>query len=191
MKYKIKDIASLSSGIYSKPELPADTLYLQSVHFNESGNLIPYLKPQINSKGKNKKYLLKKDDILFAAKGTNNFGVVYNTEYGLSVASSSFIVLQINQQYKEIIAPSYLAWFLSFTDAFIQHHQKQLGTTIPSISIKKLGEVEIDIPDLDTQKRIVKVQQLRYREKEIIRKLEAARDQWLQHTLNNAVKFKT
>lgn len=184
---KLNKIANLTSGIYAKPDISPDTLYLQAVHFDKFGQLDRLLRPQLNTNGKTEKHLLKNGDILFAAKGTNNFGIVYQASYGKAVASSSFIVVRINQDTQETILPEYLAWFLSNTPGIRAFHQKQLGTTIPSISIKKLAEIEVQIPTIEKQHLIANIQQLRNKQKGLSLKLESARESQIQQLLINAL----
>jgi len=187
MNKKLREIAILTSGIYAKPDYSPDTLYLQSVHFDDSGQLDPLLKPQLNVDGKIAKHILQEGDILFAAKGTNNFGVVYLERYGKAVASSSFIVVRIKQVSQDEILPAYLAWFLSNTPAIRDFHRKQLGTTIPSISIKKLSEIEAQIPTIEKQHLITNIQQLRNKQKDLTLQLEAVRERQIQQLLINAL----
>tara|TARA_R110001599_G_scaffold280408_1_gene481604 strand:+ start:151 stop:720 length:570 start_codon:yes stop_codon:yes gene_type:complete len=187
MNKKLQEIATLTSGVYAKPDYSPDTLYLQSVHFDEYGHLNPLLKPQLNVDGKTAKHLLNEGDILFAAKGINNFGVVYQAGFGKAVASSSFIVVRIKQEAQDIILPEYLAWFLSNTPAIGDFHRRQLGTTIPSISIKKLSEIEVQVPSIEKQHLITRIQQLRNKQKDLIMQLEAARESQIQQLLINAL----
>ncbi len=187
MTKKLHEIAILTSGVYAKPDYSPDTLYLQSVHFDEFGQLDPLVKPQLNGDGKTAKHLLQEGDILFVAKGTNNMGVVYQTRFGKAVASSSFIVVRITQQSRGVIRPEYLAWFLSNTPAIRDFHRKQLGTTIPSISIKKLSEIEVQVPPLTKQQLITGIQQLRNKQKELTLQLETARESQIQQLLINAL----
>lgn len=187
MNINLQEIANLTSGIYAKPGYAPDTLYLQSVHFDEFGQLDRLLKPQLKVDGKTTKHILQEGDILFAAKGTNNFGVVYKEVYGKAVASSSFIVVRIQQEVQSRILPAYLAWFLSNTPAIRDFHRKQLGTTIPSISIKKLSEILIQIPPIEKQKLIVNIQELRNKQKDLARQLEVAREGQIQQLLINAL----
>ena len=187
MNKKLHEIANLTSGVYAKPDYSPDTLYLQSVHFDEFGKLDPLLKPQLNIDGKTAKHLLQDGEILFAAKGINNFGVVYQTELGKAVASSSFIVVRIKQESQDVILPEYLAWFLSNTSAIRDFHRKQLGTTIPSISIKKLSEIEVQIPAIEKQHLITNIQQSRNKQKNLTLQLEVARESQIQQLLINAL----
>lgn len=186
MKTHLENIAKLQSGLYTQPDIQADTLYLQGVHFDQFGEFNPEVKPQLKLNGKIERHLLHHNDILFAAKGLNNFGVVYHTGLGNAVASSSFIIVRLQENYRHQILPKYLAWYLTHTPGVKLFHKKQLGTTIPSISIEKLSKLEVDVPSVDQQRRIVEVQKLRNREKQLIKQLEIQKDLLIKHQLLNA-----
>lgn len=185
MNKKLKEIATLTSGVYAKPDYSPDTLYLQAVHFSEFGVLDKLLKPQLKNEGKLANHLLKEGDVLFAAKDINNFGVVYHSKDGQAVASSSLIVIRIKLQHE--ITPEFLAWFLSNTPEISAFHRKQLGTTIPSISIKMLADIDVKIPSLEKQQLIIKIQQLRNKQRELAQQLETARENQVQQLLINAL----
>jgi restriction endonuclease S subunit len=67
-------------------------------------------------------------------------------------------------------------------------HEQQLGTTIPSISMKQLAELEIDIPPIAVQKKIVAIHQLREKEKQLATRIEDWKDKEIQLLLSNATK---
>jgi restriction endonuclease S subunit len=187
LKKKLSNITKFQSGIYKKPDINADTLYLQSIHFDRLGRFDKEVSPQLKLDDRLEKYLLKEGDLLFVAKGLNNFAVVYHDKIGNAVASSSFIVIKINEEYKKVVEPNYIAWFLTHHKHVKMMH-KQLGTTIPSISMRQLAELEIDIPPIEVQKKIVAIHQLREKEKEINSLIEEWKDKEFQILLSNATQ---
>jgi restriction endonuclease S subunit len=187
LKTLLENIAKLQSGLYAQPDIQADTLYLQGVHFDQFGEFNRDVKPQLKLDDKIERHLLQHNDILFAAKGLNNFAVVYHTDLGKAVASSSFIIVRLNHNYRQQVQPNYLAWYLTNNPGVKLFH-KQLGTTIPSISIEKLSKLEIDIPSLEQQQRIVQIQELRNREKQLVKQLEIHKDFSIKHQLLTAAK---
>lgn len=186
MRKKLSDIAQFQSGVYEKPAIEPDILYLQAVHFVGNSLFDKTVKPQLKLNGKLEKHLLEDGDLLFAAKGLNNFAVVYQQSIGKAVASSSFVVIRVMDDARPLINADYLAWFISHDKRIKLIHQQQLGTTIPSINMKQLGELEIDIPSLSVQEKIVAVQRLRDKEKELNAQLEAWRDREIQQLLSKA-----
>ena len=188
MKTKLDHISTLTSGIYSKPDIVADTLYLQVTNFSETGHFDTNVKPQIKLSNKYEKHLLKDHDILFAAKGFNNFGVVYNKSIGEAVASSSFIIIRITDQFKKQILPEYLIWYINNNSQVEVFHKRKAASTVPSISISQLSKLEIDIPDLATQRLVVNTQQLRDKERNLTLRLEELKDAQMKNILLNAIK---
>ncbi|GAB5527395.1 MAG: hypothetical protein Roseis2KO_52670 [Roseivirga sp.] len=183
MKHNLEEIAILTSGVYLKPGINPDCLYLQAVHFDEFGKPDLRLKPQVKVEGKSEKHLLCHGDVLFVAKGVHNFAVCYHENQGRAVASSSFIVVRIKPSFAEIIDSAYLAWYLSVAPEIHKDHQKQLGTTIPSVSIKKMSKLEVKIPSKKKQHLIVKIHELRNQEKALMQTLEKLREMKIQQML--------
>lgn len=189
MRKTLNEMTTLSTGLYLKPNAQADTYYLHGVHFDQMGTFDRTLRPQVKSGPRIERHLLQDGDILFAAKGLNNFAVVFSEGEigGKAVASSSFIVVRLMDRRNSYVLPAYLAWFLTFAPEVKSFH-KQLGTTIPSISISALSELEVDIPSLEQQQRIVEIQALRYREKALVSALEEKKDYLIKHQLLQAAK---
>jgi restriction endonuclease S subunit len=184
----LDNIAFLLSGIYAKPDIIADTYYLQPNHFAENGVLVRSTKPQLKMSSKYEKHLLRNNDILFAAKGFNNFSVVFHESTGKAVASSSFIIIRVNNDFQNKVLPDFLCWFLNNSSMIEVFHKQKATTTVPSISIAQLCELELTIPDLKTQELIVFVQQCRDREQELLQQLEKLQHKQLQTILFNAIK---
>lgn len=185
MKYTLRQIANMQSGIYAKPEAMGDTLYLQGVHFKMDGQLDRTVPPSLRRDERLRKHLLQTDDILFAAKGLNNFAVVYDDSMGPAVASSSFIVIRLDRSIRKELDPRYLAWYLGHAPEVKLFH-KQLGTTIPSISISAISELEIGVIPMERQQLILQIQNLRYRERQLSGLLEEKKDYLINHQLLKA-----
>jgi len=72
--------------------------------------------------------------------------------------------------------PEYLAWYLN--DVRAQGTIKNLarGATIPVISKELLGELEIEVPELSVQQKIVELERLRHKENSLIAEIGRLRD---------------
>ena len=157
MKTSLKNITTIATGIYTTSDAYGNVFYLQAKHFNEKGVIEILPKPEIWLNEKNGKHLLKNGDILFAAKGTKNFAAVFNTKIGNAVASSTFMILRINNEQINKILPEYLAWWLNNTECQRFLKNLAIGSALPSISKAALQELDIFIPDLKKQKMILKL----------------------------------
>ena len=185
MKVKIEEISTVSTGIYTQFGQSGNAIYLQANFFDDAGQLSDYIRPNLVLDNKMQKHLLNEGDILFAAKGMNNFAVSVKNKMGACVASSTFLVLRIKEEFKKIILPEYLVWFLNHPHNQTNLKAKAIGTGLPSISKKVLEKIEIVLPSLNTQHNIVIIDDLRKREKQIRIKIEDLRERQVQHLLHN------
>lgn len=185
LKKYIKDICHIQTGLFAKPKDTGDVVYLQSKHFNENGELHTVIYPDLASGTIAEKHYLMETDVLFAAKGTKNFATVYENQNGLTVASTSFFILRLKD--KKIL-PHYLAWLLNSQAIQTLLKGQAIGTAIPSISKQVLGNLEISIPRIETQKAILQITQLRKKEKFLKQQIEDLREKQIQQQIINAIK---
>lgn len=114
------------------------------------------------------------------AKGFRNVAIVYSEYMGPAVASSSFFVIRVNSQQA---LPGYVAWFINHPNSQKILKAKAKGTSLPSISISALADLEIDLPDMKIQQEILLIQDLRNKEKQLISEIEALKEQHIQQEL--------
>lgn len=159
MKFKLEDIASITTGVYGKTNPSGNTFYLQGKQFDEYGELQKdaILSPNILINGKLKKHLLKDGDLLIIAKGETNRVCYYSQEIGRAVASSTFFVIRLK---KSEVLPKYLQWYLNTSKMQAVFYHLSKGTHILSLSKKSLAKVNIEIPSLAQQKEVLKLQSL-------------------------------
>ncbi len=188
MKIGLKHIANIQTGVFAKPIYKGEIIYLQANHFDEKGRLNTLLQPNLNSTGIVEKHLLKEGDVLFSAKGTKNFATWYKSSNIPAVASTSFFVIRLSE--KNVLS-EYITWFLNHPKTQRLLKTKAKGTSIASISKAVLSELEISIPDIHTQKLILKISILRNKEKELKQQIENLREKQIQQQLINAIKLKT
>ena len=188
MKIKLGDISTIQTGIFAKTVSKGEIVYLQSKYFNENGLLLSLLYPDLKANNITEKHLLKNGDVLFAAKGTKNFAALYESKNQPSVASTSFFVIRIKNEFTNKILSEFLVCLLNHpsTQKFLKG--KAIGSSIASISKSVLEELEISIPDVKTQKGILKITQLHNTEKKINQQIETLRGKQIQQQIINAIK---
>ena len=198
MKTILGHIANIQTGIFAKPIAEGDIVYLQSKHFNEYGQLTSVLHPDLMHSNITEKHLLKNGDVLFAAKGTKNFAACYEGlpagqagKNQAAVASTSFFVIRLQENFQDKILPEFLAWLINHPVSQNFLKGKAIGSSIVSISKSVLEELEISIPDLKTQKTILKITQLSNSEKKIRQQIETLRGKQIQQQIINAIKQKS
>jgi hypothetical protein len=195
LKTILGHIANIQTGIFAKPVSKGEIVYLQSKHFNENGHLHSLLHPDLKADNITEKHLLRHGDVLFAAKGTKNFAACYESlpagqagKNQPSVASTSFFVIRVQENFSNKILPEFLVWLINHPIAQKFLKGKAIGTSIVSISKSVLEDLEISVPDIQTQKAILKISQLHNTEKNLKQQIETLREKQIQQQIINAIK---
>lgn len=184
MEKLLKDLTTVNVGTYAKSAVSGNVVYLQPGMFDTDGGLRDGLKPDILMDDLASKHILLKGDVLLSAKGNNNFIIVYNpVNDAPAVASSAFLVVRAKDEGPTPFLPEYLAWYLSHPRTQLYLKTQARGTSIPSISKDTLQNLAIPLPPLAVQHRILNIQRLRDQQKTLVGRLEALRDQLVQHSL--------
>jgi restriction endonuclease S subunit len=184
LKTLLKNIASIQTGVYVKTGTQGDIVYLQAKHFDENGNLQVNLHPDLESSNINLKHLLKHGDVLFAAKGSKNFAALYESKNPPAVASTSFFVIRVEDIYRSKVLPEFLVWLMNNPDMQRFLKGKAIGTSIVSISKAVLEAMEVFIPDIAIQQKILRIAELRSREKQLNQQLDELKEQRIQLKFN-------
>lgn len=180
LKEKLKRIADIQFGPYTKSEKSGDTKYLLASHFDEFGELTNFKNSYINAEDFNSDELLKENDLILAGKGLRFFAWPYKKEEGNCIASSLFYVIRP----KEDVAAEYLAFYLNHPK--VQHQLKLLsaGGSIPSLAKRELQNIEIDLPSKKQETEIIALNQLINRETQLIEQLLSHKKKLHREILN-------
>lgn len=157
MHIKLAKIADIQYGTYAKALEDGDVKYLHAGHFDNFTRLSQFSDSFIELDGKLSKFLLANNDVIFAAKGSRNFAWAYKSEFGQCVPSSLFYILRTDPSK---ILGEYLAHYLN--SERVQYIIKQMltGGGTPSIPKKEFNELEIEIPSIETQQKIIELARL-------------------------------
>ena len=180
MKIKIYDIAIVQTGVFAKKSPTPNAVYLQQSDFDEEGNVDVSLSPTIEVSDK---YMLNSGDLLVVCKGGKNQCIEVPEMGYKAVASSSFLVLRIND--KENVLPAYVAWFLNLSSTQRILMQQAKGSAILSISKNVLGEIEIPIPSVEKQQQCLQLAKLYKREQMLCQAIMQKRSQLFESKIIN------
>ena len=188
MKIALKHIALIQTGIFAKPANEGQIVYLQAKHFDETGILKSSLFHDLKTEDISEKHLLKNGDIIFAAKGMKNFAALYENKNQPAVASTSFFVIRLNEDFQDRILSEYLTWFLNSASSQNYLKSQAVGSSLVSISKSVLDELEVSIPDMNTQKAILRITHLRRTERKLQQQIDLLREKQIQQQMINALK---
>lgn len=159
------DISVIQFGIHSKTVERGRVPYLQ-VSNVEEGKInedVIYATTSTTDSA------LKVNDLLLAAKGGKTKAAIVPEQFSGSVASSSLFIIRLKN--KNEVLPGYLHWYLNLPRTQWTLKKESTGTKIPALSIKHLRKLKIEIPPLNTQKKIIELKELQKNEEEILKEL--------------------
>ena len=188
MKKTLTHIANIKSGLFAKTISVGEIVFLQLKHFDDNGLLKESLIPDLKADHIAEKHLLKFGDVLFSAKGKKNFASCYINESIPAVASTSFFVIRLQDSFKKKILPEFLTWFINHPASQKYLKGNAIGTSMVSISKAVLGELEIAIPSIETQKTILKINNLYHKEKKLQLQIAMLREKEIQQQIIDSIK---
>lgn len=172
MQIKLPKIAEIQYGTYAKTLDKGEVKYLHASHFDEFEKLTQFENSYIEPELKDLKFLLKENDVILAAKGSRNFAWVYTEEYGPCIPSSAFFIIRTNPSK---VNGEYLAYYLNTERIQFLIKGMVTGSGMPSISKKEFMELEITLPKLNEQLKIVEVAKLMDEEIQLTSQLLSAK----------------
>ena len=187
---KLGDVVTIRAGMVVSKTSNTDESKLTDAYvrmigtsdFDEDVVLRDTLEPNVLYKDNIGKNFLQVNEILFNAKGHRFFAYLFKGEYKNAIASNVFMVLKLRS---ELVIPEYLEWYLNHPETLKVFNVKRTSQTIPSITKLELSELEVIIPDLDTQHRIIELDQLKKKRIRVQRELVILHEAYI-----NAVTYK-
>ena len=177
MKKKISEIADIQLGYQFRQKIePTDDgthRVIQIRDFDENRVLLRENLSCVRIDTPADKYLLRKGDVLFLSRGHRNWAVAIIDDLEATVAVSHFFVVRPKQ---DNVLSEYLAWYLNQATAQEYLHSiARRGTHMPLIPLSAFVGLKVDLPDIETQKKIVELSRLMEKEKQMLSALQVKR----------------
>ena len=183
---KLSQITSITSGINERRNPQGSIYYLSASDFVAPHTLDKLLAPSIMPSSKLEKHFLNKGDVLILSKGHHGFVAhSYQAVKQPAVASSIFMVLR---NVSPTVLPEYIAWYINLKSTQSKLINFSRGSALPAINKSILSELKIQVPDLETQKKIVKLDHLKKSETNIIEQLDQLKTVELEIILKNKIQ---
>lgn len=177
MKLKIKDIADIQIGYQFRKKLEPkrdgthQVIQIRDIDENQQLNKEGLCKVSLDNIAE--RYLVNRKDILFLARGQRNFATSLTDSFENTIAASHFFILKIKT---EKVLPEYLAWFVNQPPAQgYLHNLARRGTHMPLISKAVFENLKVHIPDIETQNKIMKLNALINKEKNLLNNIKEKR----------------
>ena len=102
----------------------------------------------------NEKYFVRKNDVLFQAKGSKIEVVYVDKDYENVLPATLYFILRANEK----INPKYLQWLLK-TELLLLYFEKKYKTmsAVRAVNKTDIVELDIDLPEREVQDRMVEI----------------------------------
>jgi hypothetical protein len=132
------------------------------------------------------RYFVRGGEVVFRSRGEPNAAAAIPDPLPEPVAV--IVPLVIVRPDRRRVLPEYLAWAINQPDAQRKLGAEAQGTSLRMIPMAALEDLEIAVPDLQTQKRIVELDALARQEGRLLRQLAARRETLVSAILGDAAK---
>ncbi|GAA0751697.1 hypothetical protein GCM10009433_02000 [Psychroflexus lacisalsi] len=172
---------SVRGKISNKPD--GGVRIIQLKDFNDDYTSIGQDCFQLEASKIKPKYYLDNGDVLFIAKGANNYALVYEKKDRIpTIASSALFVIKID---KNIANPKFVSWYINQHEVQNYFKTNEAGTYVTNINRKTIEEIPIQLPSLSIQDKIANVAQLHVIEKQLTIKINDLNDKLITSQLFN------
>jgi len=173
MKCKLHEIADILIGYQTRGRIEPDSngtcRILQIKDLKHDYTFQPEDLIKINPGPKVGNIIIQQNDILFFSRGYRNVTFPANISAPNVVPANSFFILRITS---DKVLPEYLSWYINQTPA--QNYIKTIarrGSLMFVVPKSSLGNLPIEIPPLDIQRKIIALVYLQRRGKELLNKI--------------------
>lgn len=132
------------------------------------------------------RYFVRGGEVVFRSRGEPNTAAAIGDV--LPEPAVVIVPLVIVRPDRERVLPEYLAWAINQPDAQRRLAAEAQGTSLRMIPMAVLENLDIAVPDLPTQRRIVELNALARQEGRLLRELAARREQLVRTILGEAAK---
>ena len=123
-------------------------------------------------------HLLRPGDLLFRSRGRTNGAALVQSSIGSAVLAAPMLLIRPHG-----VLPEYLCWFLNAPAAQVQLASLAEGTSVRMISAEALKALDVPLPSLATQQRIVQAAALAEQEQTLLARIATLRQRLTTHIL--------
>lgn len=181
---RLASVCSLQSGYTARSGLePVSERGVPAIQLRDisaDGSIDPGRLTRVELEGVPERYLAGAGDVIFRSRGAWNTASVLDDRFTEpAVAVLPLLILRPGQG----VIAEYLAWAINQPRAQRYFDLCAQGGSLRMVPKGSLDELDIDVPDLPTQRRIVAVAELAAREELLAKDLAAAKRRLINHQL--------
>ena len=168
MKTKLSQITEIKSGYLFKegirPDKEGSVCVIQLKNVNERGIIDSGDFQRVNLPNSEFLDFVATGDVLFKAKTNRPVAVAVEENWANTIVTAHYFVIRIKDQK---VLSKYLAWYLNQRPAQVYFEKYAGGSRVQIINKQTLGDIEIVLPDIETQEKIEKIYSLNQKEHDL------------------------
>lgn len=165
--------ATLRGRDATRPAPYGTYAFLRIGDISQSGTISPEDVISINPKESfSESLVLKPGDVLFPNRGNRTTAFTFTGLDKPTIVGSQFFILRTDNR---SVWPDYLSWYLRSETAHQHFEERRKGSYVQIIQRKDLGELEMPLPSLADQHKIVEIARLAQQERSLSDQLTALR----------------
>lgn len=189
MKSNLTKIAEIKAGFLFKtgliPEKEGNVSVIQLKDVDEKGNLFSGNHLKVFLRNYVDDDCVRKGDILFKAKTNHPIAALVAEELNNTIATAHYFIVRLKTT---AVLPAYLSWYLNQKPAQIYLDKHAAGSRVQIINKQVLGNLEIVIPAMTVQEKIIKIYSLHHKEYELLNLLRDKKQRLISAQLNSAIR---
>ena len=127
------------------------------------------------------KYLVRCGDVVFRSRGDRTTAAVIDTP--LPLPALAVLPLMILRPDPQVLSGAYLAWVINQEPAQRHFEESAQGTSLRMVSRSSLENLDIAIPSIETQQRILQLDALARQERDLAQLLTHLRHELIRRLL--------
>ncbi len=131
-------------------------------------------------------HLVRKGDLVFRSRGLVSNAAILLENPGMAVVAAPLLRIRVTKP--DRVLPEYLNWYLGQREAQVFLTSRAIGTAQKMISKEVLENLEVLLPSLEKQKKIVELVSLSAREQTLLSGLADKRKQYISMVVTRFAK---
>lgn len=162
----LSDACSIHTGYTARSRLEPAANGILAIELRDmaaDGEIDPEKLMRFELSDLSERYFVRCGDVLFRSRGERNTAFVLDERF--AEPAVAVLPIMVLRPRVDLVAPEYLAWAINQPTAQRHFDTAARGTSIRMVPKSCLDDLHLDIPDLETQRRIVAIDRLAAREK--------------------------
>ncbi len=189
MKTKLINIANIQSGYSFRSKISkkdnGNIQLIQMKDLNEQFKVNTKDLDKIEIPDIRNDYLMKKNDLIFKSRGLDTKASILDKDINNTILAAPLIRIRIKNKN---VLPEYVLWYINELPAQTFINRRAKGTFQKMITKQVLEDLEIEIPEIEKQKKILEIFHLANKESSLLEELAKKKKRYISKILLDKIK---